>query len=155
MVETLFPHGIAHYLIGGLLIGTGVALLYAITGLIGGASTVLSSTWSYVSSLPHFQQSRLRGSRPWRLVYAGGLLLGGALYLASSGAPAFVTSVPAWQLALGGFIAGFGARLANGCTSGHGICGLALLKPQSLLAVLAFLATGMVTAQVVRALGGA
>ena len=155
MVESLFPHGIAHYLVGGLAIGTGVALLYVVTGLIGGASTVFSSTWSYVSSLPHFRQPRLMGSRAWRLVYAGGLVLGGALCLAYVGAQAFVTGVPAWQLAIGGFVAGFGARLANGCTSGHGICGLALLKPQSLLAVLAFLATGMLTAHAVRALGGA
>lgn len=152
--DSLFPLGIAHYLAGGLIIGLGVALLFLVTGLIGGASTVFSSTWSYVSSLPHFRQPRLTGSRAWRLVYAGGMLLGGALFVALAG-ERFVTAVPGWQLALGGFVAGFGARLANGCTSGHGICGLALLKPQSLLAVLAFLATGMLTAHAVRALGGA
>ena len=60
-----------------------------------------------------------------------------------------------WQLAAGGFIAGFGARLSSGCTSGHGICGLASLQLPSLLAVLIFLATAIATAQLVRALGGA
>jgi uncharacterized membrane protein YedE/YeeE len=63
--------------------------------------------------------------------------------------------VPWWQLLLGGFIAGFGARLSNGCTSGHGICGMASLQLPSLLAVLTFLATAMVTANLVRSLGGA
>jgi uncharacterized membrane protein YedE/YeeE len=60
-----------------------------------------------------------------------------------------VTQVPAWQLALGGFIAGFGARLSNGCTAGHGICGVASLQSASMLSVLVFLATAMITARVV------
>jgi uncharacterized membrane protein YedE/YeeE len=131
-----------------------VSLLYVVAGLIGGASTLFTSTWSYVSSLPHFQQPRIVGSRNWRLVYAAGMLLGGALFVLVSGRPAFVTGVPAWQLLVGGFVVGFGARLSNGCTSGHGVCGIALLKPQSLLAVLTFLATGIVTAHLVRQLGG-
>jgi hypothetical protein len=78
-MESLFPQGIAHYLAGGLLIGAAVALLYLVVGLIGGASTVFTSTWSYVSSLPHFRQPRIVGSRDWRLVYAAGMLIGGAL----------------------------------------------------------------------------
>jgi hypothetical protein len=56
-----------------------------------------------------------------------------------------------WQLAAGGFIAGFGARLSNGCTAGHGICGMASLQPPSMLAVAIFLATAMLTARAVRA----
>ena len=66
-----------------------------------------------------------------------------------------VTAVSWWQLALGGFIGGFGARLANGCTSGHGICGMGSIQLPSLLAVLIFLATAMITANLVSALGGA
>ena len=60
-----------------------------------------------------------------------------------------LTSVPWWQLVVGGFLAGFGARLANGCTSGHGICGLGSLQLPSLLAVVTFLATAMLTANLV------
>lgn len=60
---TLFPHGWQHYLLGGLLIGTGVALLHVLTGRIGGMSTVFSSTWSYVVNRPFFQQPRFVGSR--------------------------------------------------------------------------------------------
>ncbi len=64
------------------------------------------------------------------------------------------TQVAAWQLPVGGFIAGFGARMSNGCTSGHGICGLASLQIPSLLAVATFLTTAIVVAHVVLALGG-
>jgi uncharacterized membrane protein YedE/YeeE len=153
MLDSLFPHGIAHYLTGGLLIGAGVAFLFATTGLIGGASTVYSSTCSFFAREPFFQQERLVQSRAWRLVYALGMVLGALLVVAVGGAPA--PTAVAWpQLLVGGAVAGFGARLANGCTSGHGICGLASLQLPSLVAVLTFLATAFATANVVRALGG-
>jgi uncharacterized membrane protein YedE/YeeE len=58
-------------------------------------------------------------------------------------------------LIAGGFLVGFGTRLANGCTSGHGVCGLARLSPRSLVATLSFMATGFATVFVVRhVLGG-
>ena len=149
----LFPNGTAHYLIGGLLIGTGVAFLFATTGLIGGASTLFSSTWSFVSRHAFFQLQRFLDSRSWRLVYAAGMVLGALLVTALSGVGP-TTTVPWPMLLLGGLVAGFGARLANGCTSGHGICGLASLQLPSLLAVLTFLATAFLTANAVHALGG-
>jgi len=83
-------------------------------------------------------------------VYAAGLVLGALLWLATLGESAR-TQVPAWQLAGGGFLAGFGARLSNGCTAGHGICGVASLQPPSMLAVAIFLATAMATARLARA----
>jgi uncharacterized membrane protein YedE/YeeE len=67
---------------------------------------------------------------------------------------AYRTGVPWWRLGVGGFIAGFGARLSNGCTSGHGICGLGSFQLPSLLAVVIFLASAIVTAQLVAAFGG-
>ena len=73
---SLFPFGWQHYLLGGLLIGSAVALLFVFTGLIGGMSTVFSSTWSFVVQRPFFQQARFTDSRGWRLVYALGLILG-------------------------------------------------------------------------------
>jgi len=151
--ETLFPLGITHYLVGGLLIGAAVSLLFLTTGLVGGMSTVFTSTWSYVVRLPWFQQEQFTQSRSWRVVYALGLILGAGVWVATIGDP-FVTKVTWWQLIVGGFIAGFGARMSNGCTSGHGICGLASLQVPSLLAVLIFLATGMISAAVVKMLGG-
>ncbi|MDD5033220.1 MAG: YeeE/YedE thiosulfate transporter family protein [Methylococcaceae bacterium] len=142
MFDQWFPQGIAHYLLGGLLIGSGVSLLYVSTGLVGGMSSFFTTTWSYLSKRPFFQQERFISARLWRLVYALGLIAGAGLYLLAGG-DAFITQVKPWQLLLGGFLVGFGARLSNGCTSGHGICGLASLQLPSLLAVIIFLTTGI------------
>lgn len=144
---SLFPLGWQHYLLGGLCIGAGAALLFVMTGRIGGMSTVFSSTWSYVVRRSFFQQPRFVGSRSWRLVYAAGLILGAFIWwLGFAGGATQTTQVPAWQLLVGGFFVGYGARLGNGCTSGHGICGLGSLQWPSLLAVLTFMATAFLTA---------
>jgi uncharacterized protein len=153
-LEHIFPTGWGHYLAGGLLLGVAVSLLFIATGLIGGMSSVFSSTWSYVSRLPFFQQAKFVESRNWRMVYAAGLILGAALWALTMGGMV-VTHIPLWQLAIGGFIAGFGARMSNGCTSGHGICGLASLQMPSLAAVITFLITAIATAHLVKSLGGA
>lgn len=147
---TLFPLGWQHYLLGGVLIGAGVALLFVFTGLVGGMSSVFSSTWSFVVNQPFFQQARFVESRDWRLVYALGLILGALVWwLVFADAAPQSTSIPVWQLLLGGFLVGYGARLGNGCTSGHGICGLGSLQWPSLLAVLTFMGTAFLTANVV------
>ena len=149
-METLFPLGWTHYLAGGLLLGAGVSLLFAATGLIGGMSTVFTAVWSFFSQAPYFREQRFMASRAWRLVYAAGIVLGAALWLLTLGESSR-TGVPLWQLVAGGFLAGFGARLSNGCTAGHGICGIASLQPASMLSVAIFLATAMITAHLVRA----
>lgn len=150
----VFPFGWQHYLAGGLCIGLGVALLYLATGRLSGMSSVFSSTWSYVSARSFFQQPRWLSSRLWRLQLALGLVIGAALWwLVLGPAEPQSTGVPSWRLLLGGVVAGFGARLAGGCTSGHGICGMGSLKLPSLLAVITFMATGFVTAQWLASLG--
>src|SRR3990167_6990535 len=127
---SLFPLGWQHYLLGGLFIGAGVALLFVFTGLVGGMSSVFSSTWSYLLRQPYFQQARYTGSRGRR-----------------PGPPAGPgLRAPVWAVVVGGFLVGYGARLGNGCTSGHGICGLGSLQWPSLLAVLTFMATAFITA---------
>jgi uncharacterized membrane protein YedE/YeeE len=147
LVTTLFPLGWQHYLLGGLLIGLGTSLLFLFTGRIGGMSTVFSSSWSWLVRRPFFQQARFVESRGWRLVYAAGLIVGALVWwLGFAGGAAQATQVPAWQLGLGGFFVGYGARLGNGCTSGHGICGLGSLQLPSLGAVLTFMATAFLTA---------
>jgi len=88
------------------------------------------------------------GLRVWTYLTRRPLIAGAFAWLVCCGAP-FVTEVPAWRLLAGGFIAGFGARLSNGCTAGHGICGMASLQPASILAVLIFIATAMATARLV------
>ena len=125
-------------------------MLFIFTGLIGGMSTVFTTVWSFFSRAPYFREERFVSSRVWRLVYAAGLIAGAFAWLVAMGEP-FATQVPAWQLALGGFLAGYGARLSNGCTAGHGICGIASLQPASMLSVATFLATAMITARLVRA----
>ena len=140
-----FPYGFERYLVGGLSIGVGVALLFVTTGRLGGASTVFSATWSWFSRLPFFQQSSLRGSRNWRVIYALGMLLGGVLYVAL-GLPVEGSQVSLGRLIVGGLLVGFGARLGGGCTSGHGICGMASLSVGSMLMVAVFLGTAIVTA---------
>jgi uncharacterized protein len=153
--SALFPLGWEHYLVGGLLVGGGVALIFVLTGLVTGMSTVFTSTWSYVSSAPFFQQARFTGSRGWRLVLAFGLVAGAGLWWFLLGPPGGIqTAVPGWQLAAGGFLVGYGARMSNGCTSGHGICGLASLELPSALAVTTFLITAIATANLVLLFGG-
>jgi uncharacterized membrane protein YedE/YeeE len=154
VIATLFPHGWQHYLAGGLVIGLGVALLYATTGRLAGMSSVFTSSWSYLSARAFFNQPRWLQSRRWRLQMALGLVIGAALWWLTLGPQtALTTAVPTWRLLLGGVVAGYGARLAGGCTSGHGICGMGSLKLPSLLAVLTFMATGFVTALGLAALG--
>lgn len=155
MIAQLFPNGMQHYLAGGLVIGLAVAVAFVMAGLVAGMSTVFSATWSFVSRLPFFQQDRFVGSRGWRLAIVVGLAIGAWLFMVTlGGGRTFQTSVSWWQLAAGGFIAGFGARMSNGCTSGHGICGMASLQTPSILAVVTFLVTAMITANVVESLGG-
>ena len=153
LLDTLFPLGVTHYIIGGLLIGLGVSLLFVLTGLVGGMSSVYSAVWSYFSEVSFFQQEKQIKTRTWRLVYAAGLILGAFIWLSFSGSETTVTSISWGQLALGGFIAGFGARYGNGCTSGHGICGIASLSLTSVLAVLVFLSAAMITAQLIASIG--
>lgn len=152
MFESLFPNGIAHYLFGGLTIGLGVALLFSFTGRQGGASTFFSSSWSWLINTPFFQQAALRETRNWRLVYAAGFVLGGVIYLMLD-LPQAASHMPAWKLALGGVLIGYGARLGGGCTSGHGICGMASLNRGSITVVITFMATGIATAWLMKWLG--
>lgn len=153
MLAAFFPNGISHYLAGGTLIGLGVALLYAATGRPGGISTFFSAAWSWVVDRPFFQQAAFRETRQWRLVYALGLLLGGVAF-AACGLPVGESAMPAWKLLVGGLLIGFGARLGGGCTSGHGICGMASLSGGSFVMVLTFLGTAIVTAQFLARISG-
>lgn len=155
MIQQLFPNGVEHYFVGGLIVGAGIALLYVLTGRIGGMSSVFTTTWSYFSRAAYFAQERFTSARAWRLAYAFGLVLGGIAFVlqtAQTGEPRS-TGIPFWQLGVGGALVGFGARMANGCTSGHGICGLASLKGSSLAAVVTFMIAAIVTAHLVAMLG--
>ena len=145
----LFPTGWAHFLNGGLLIGAGVSLMFVLLGRVVGMSTVFSSSWSFVSKRAFFQQALLTDTRVWRLVCALGLVMGAAMWWWLMGPDtAAHTEITPLRLTIGGALVGFGARLSNGCTSGHGICGLSSLSRPSLVAVLVFMVVAIVTANV-------
>jgi len=93
--------------------------------------------------------------RAWRIAFLLGLMLGaGAWFVSGHDVPAQRTGFPVPILITAGLLVGSGTRLGNGCTSGHGICGLARLSKRSLVAVLVFMACGMATVWVVRHVAG-
>ena len=149
---TFFPLGIAHYLIGGLLVGLGTGLIYLFTGYISGASGCLSSFHSFWSKLPFFQKQVFRQGRVWKSVLVLGLISGALIYSIVFN-DFFSTSVQWWRLFLGGLLVGFGTRMSKGCTSGHGICGLSSFSLPSLIAVLTFMFVAIITAFVVSSFG--
>lgn len=149
----MFPLGILPYIAGGVLIGIGVSLIYITTGLHATQSSFFSTTLSYLSKIPYFQQKQYRDSRGWRLTFAVAVVLGAFIYAVWTPDGFFTTSVQWWRLILGGFLVGFGTRLSKGCTSGHGISGLGSLSMSSLYAVITFLAIGVLTALVLQTLG--
>jgi len=127
-------------LAGGALIGLAAVLLLGGAGRIAGVSGILSGALVW--------PVRAEG---WRLAFLAGLILGAALFYQIFGdAPAARAHFPALLLAVAGLLVGFGTTVGGGCTSGHGVCGLARFSARSLGATLVFLAIGVLTAIVVR-----
>ncbi len=127
-------------LLGGLLIGTAASLLLWIDGRIAGVSGILGGL------LPP-----TRGGAVWRALFLGGVVAGAALFYALHGhAPQARAGFPGTLLIVGGLLVGLGTGLARGCTSGHGVCGLARLSPRSLAATVTFLLVAIATTYAVR-----
>lgn len=127
-------------LVGGLLIGLSSVIMLAWNGRIAG-----------ISGMVHMLVTPKRGDLHWRWFFLMGMVGGGALYeyvLAAAPTPEFGFAPIA--MIVGGLLVGFGTRMGSGCTSGHGVCGLGRLSPRSLVAVVTFLSTGMVTVYVVQ-----
>lgn len=127
--------------LGGALIGLAAVLLFLTHGRIAGISGIASRL---VSPQPD-------EDRPGRGAFVTGLVAAPLLVLAVNGAPVQQTiaaSMPA--LVAAGLLVGFGSVWGNGCTSGHGVCGLARLSVRSLVAVAVFMATGFATVFVTR-----
>lgn len=131
-------------LIGGGLIGLAAGGLWLGAGRVAGVSGILATACD--PRVP---------DRAWRWLFIAGLVLGGLLgdAIAPGAVPGAYTG-SGMRLALAGGLVGVGARLANGCTSGHGVCGVARFSPRSLVAVAVFMATGIATVAVRRWLGG-
>ncbi|RME77489.1 YeeE/YedE family protein [Candidatus Woesearchaeota archaeon] len=152
-VSSLFPLGVAHYLLGGFLIGVGISLIYLKTGIIAGASTFFTSTLSYISNCSFLQQKKYLESRNWRLLFALSIVLGAGLYSITHNT-SFITALSWKRLLLAGVLVGFGTRMSGGCTSGHGICGLASLSKESLINVAVFFIVAIIVAHLTAGLTG-
>lgn len=127
-------------LLGGALIGLSAAWLLVAQGRIAGVSGIAARLLA-----------RPDRDTPWRLAFVVGLVAGPVLYLLASGRWPAVDIRASWTtLAVAGVLVGFGTRIGSGCTSGHGVCGLARLSSRSLVAVLLFMASAMLTVLVVR-----
>jgi uncharacterized membrane protein YedE/YeeE len=153
LAADLFPRGVGQYLLGGLLVGLGAAVVYLGTGIVAGASTFLESTLSYVSGVERFNRRKYVRSRDWRVVFTMGIVAGAAVHTLAFGDGAWTTDVQWWRLLGGGVLVGVGTRVGKGCTSGHGVCGVGSLSGTSLVNVATFLAVAVGTAQLVAALG--
>ena len=150
----MFPLGIEPYLVGGIIIGIGVALIYLVTGLHATQSSFFTTTLSWFSKRKNFQKETNIKQRGWRITLATGLVIGALIYTLTISPTGFwTTSVQIWRLILGGLLVGFGTRLSSGCTSGHGISGLASLSKTSLYSVIVFMGVAIVTASIVQILG--
>jgi uncharacterized membrane protein YedE/YeeE len=126
-------------LIGGILIGISATVLLAFNGRIAGISGMINGALEFTAS------------QVWRWYFLGGMLLGGLIYeyfLPLPNTPSY--NLDLITMIIGGFLVGFGTRMGNGCTSGHGVCGLGRLSVRSLTAVISFLTSGMITVFVVR-----
>jgi uncharacterized protein len=129
--------------LGGLLIGLSASWLLLATGRIAGISGILGGLLAPAGE-----------DKLWRALFVAGLIVGCWLVRAASGG-AITISASVKELVLAGLLVGFGTRVANGCTSGHGVCGMARLSPRSIAATLTFMASGALTVFVMRhALGG-
>jgi uncharacterized membrane protein YedE/YeeE len=126
-------------LAGGVLIGIAAALLVFINGRIAGVSGIVGGLLRPV-----------RGDVGWRVAFAAGMLLAPLVFAAFAPLPALQIDASYPMLIAGGLLVGIGTRYGSGCTSGHGVCGVARASPRSIVATLAFMLAGFVTVYLVR-----
>jgi uncharacterized membrane protein YedE/YeeE len=129
---------------GGALIGAAAVLLMLLNGRIAGVSGILAGTLMPTS-----------GDRGWRFTFIAGLIIA-PIVLGFSGRQLPQPEMPeSWLLIVtAGFLTGFGARLGGGCTSGHGVCGIARLSRRSIAATAIFMASAIITVAITRHVWG-
>lgn len=127
-------------LIGGALIGLSAAMMMLFHGRIAGISGIVGGL--------------LIGDRaPWRLLFVAGLLVGGVIwYLVQPGQFTMEIERSYGAIAVAGLLVGVGTRMGNGCTSGHGVCGIARFSRRSLVATVTFITTGAIAVFIVNQL---
>ncbi|MBX3262281.1 MAG: YeeE/YedE family protein [Labilithrix sp.] len=150
------PPTIAPALAGGALIGVSASLLLMLTGRVAGVSGVVGGLLT--TSADGRPEAERRGETAWRLAFVLGLLAGGVAlfqYRPESFGSLEGSPVSPLLVALAGVLVGVGTTLGNGCTSGHGVCGLSRLSRRSVAATAVFMAVGMLVTFVVRHVAGA
>jgi uncharacterized protein len=126
--------------LGGLLIGSSAALLLILNGRVAGISGILGGALAV-----------RRGDLTWRLAFIVGLVAAPAIYAVFGGTlPLLTVSSSPVLLVVGGLLVGYGTRLGGGCTSGHGVCGIARLSWRSIAATAIFMAVAAVTVLISR-----
>lgn len=130
-------------LAGGLLIGLAAAILVLYNGRIAGISGILGGLLRWPS-----------GDVDWRIAFLLGLVGAPLVYALVAPLPVVDVDAGTATLVAAGLLVGIGTRYGAGCTSGHGVCGLARRSPRSLAATAAFMAAGFVTVFIVRHLIG-
>ena len=138
---TVTPFTPVASLLGGALIGASAVLLMSLTGRIAGVSGIAARL------LPPYEDGEFKG----RLAFVAGLIAAPILVLITSGRlPMQSIDANPVTLLVAGFLVGFGSVWGNGCTSGHGVCGLSRLSLRALVATLTFMATGFLTVFIAR-----
>ncbi len=126
-------------LAGGVLIGLAAALFLLVNGRIAGISGIVGGLLT-----------PSRGDVAWRVAFVAGMVGAPLVWLAVTSLPAIRIEAGYPMLIAAGLIVGISTRYGAGCTSGHGVCGISRLSPRSLVATVAFMATGFGTVYVLR-----
>lgn len=127
-------------LLGGILIGLSAVLMMASSGRIAGVSGILSGL---------FRLNLFSGL--WRMAFLAGLILSPFLFRKATGiTPDYHVSSDVVVLIIGGLLVGFGVVLGSGCTSGHGVCGMARLSKRSFVATFVFMISAIITVFIFR-----
>jgi len=127
-------------LLGGALIGLSVSLLLLLNGRMAGISGIMNGLFSSPKK-----------EELWRGLFLIGLIIGAVLFqwLTHDSLP-LRQNYPLWLIVVGGFFVGMGTRMGSGCTSGHGICGIANFSRRSIVATITFMLSGMFTVFIVK-----
>ena len=133
-------------LVGGMMIGLAATLMLLLNGRISGISGIVGGLVS--------PRARKGGAASrdagWRVAFVVGLVLGPLGYAAVAGGPLVGVEATVPVLVVAGLLVGFGTRLGSGCTSGHGVCGIARLNRRSIFATVVFMSVAAVTVFVTR-----
>jgi uncharacterized membrane protein YedE/YeeE len=130
--------------LGGALIGLSASAMLLVEGRVAGISGIVGGLFTPKA-----------GDVSWRVAFVGGLVSAGLVAsVFAPGSVAVEIDRAPWMLVVAGLLVGVGTRLGNGCTSGHGVCGLSRASPRSLVSVITFMAVGAAVAVAVGRLGG-